>query len=172
MEHWKDISDFEEYYEVSNLGRVRSKTRYIRNGMGTRICRGRVLKPRNNSAGYLFVSLHDATTGRVLPRYIHSLVAEAFLGKSLGMTVDHLNRDTTDNRLSNLEVVSQSENTKRWRGDIEGFDTTRLTRDEVRFIRYSRAIYGSTYRELGQAFDVNWRTIQKVCKRETWKNVL
>ena len=33
MENWKDIKEFEDYYEVSDLGRVRSKTRYIKNGL-------------------------------------------------------------------------------------------------------------------------------------------
>ena len=172
MENWKDIKEFEEYYEISDLGRVRSKTRYIKNGNGQRICRGRVLKPRNNSAGYLSVSLHDATTGRAIHKYVHSLVAETFLGKPAGMTVDHKNRDPGDNRVMNLEVVSQSENSKRWRSDIKGFDTTRLTKDQVRFMRYGRAVHGHTYRDFSKAFGISWRTAQKACNRETWRNVL
>lgn len=44
---------------------------------------------------------------------VHRLVALCFLGES-ELTVDHINGDKTDNRLSNLEYVTTQENTKRY----------------------------------------------------------
>lgn len=43
------------------------------------------------------------------------LVAACFLGPLYGYEVNHINRNTLDNRLSNLERVTASENQKHWR---------------------------------------------------------
>ena len=47
MEVWKPIEDYENLYEVSNLGRVKS----LKYG------KEKILKPRKNSCGYLMVTL-------------------------------------------------------------------------------------------------------------------
>ena len=57
-EIWKDIKGYESFYQVSNLGNVRSLDRYVKNGTSNRnIKRGRVLKPCINHKGYLQVHL-------------------------------------------------------------------------------------------------------------------
>lgn len=52
--------------------------------------------------------------GVVTDQTVHSLVALAFLGpRPEGYDIDHRNTDKRDNRLSNLEYVTKSENKKR-----------------------------------------------------------
>lgn len=58
-EVWKAIKGYEEFYEVSNLGRVRSLDRLTNNPMGTFIRKGKILKPNINRGGYKFVLLTD-----------------------------------------------------------------------------------------------------------------
>lgn len=47
--------------------------------------------------------------------YVHRLVAWCFIGEVNGMEVNHKDRDPSNNRLENLEIVTASENQKHWR---------------------------------------------------------
>lgn len=94
-EQWKDVVGFENGYEVSNLGNVRSKTRTLPDG---RTFRGRPLKPWI-SEGYARLTLPNKTKVKV-----HRLVCRAFHGeppedKPFAL---HRNGDSLDNRADNL----------------------------------------------------------------------
>lgn len=101
-EVWKDILGYEGLYQVSNWGRVKSLN-YNRTG------NERILKPGLGNRGYYFVNL--CKNGKQKSVHIHRLVAEAFLCKiPKGLVVNHLNQNKQDNRLENLEIVTQKEN--------------------------------------------------------------
>lgn len=100
-ERWLPVKGFEDY-EVSDLGRVRTLN-YKRTG------KVKVLSPQATKGGYLQVLLYK--DGKKKRFYVHRLVVIAFIGDiPKGMVVNHLNEDKLDNRLSNLEVVTQKEN--------------------------------------------------------------
>ena len=114
QEIWKPVLGFEGYYEVSNLGRVRSLTRYIYQPMGSnRIIvphryDGKVLVPQLCSE-YLCVPL--LKNGMVSHCCVHRLVATAFLPNPDNLpTVNHINENRLDNRVENLEWCSYSYN--------------------------------------------------------------
>lgn len=70
------------------------------------------LKPILCSDGYARVSIHDGTGGKKSAA-IHRLVCAAFLGvDDMRMYVNHKNGIKHDNRLSNLEWVTQKENAR------------------------------------------------------------
>lgn len=56
-EIWKDISGFENYYQVSNLGRVKSLSRQIYNGKGYYTSSEKILKGHVITNGYIQVEL-------------------------------------------------------------------------------------------------------------------
>lgn len=54
-EVWKVYPEY-QFIEVSNLGRVRTKDRYIQvRGQGKRLIKGRILKQKDNGHGYMVV---------------------------------------------------------------------------------------------------------------------
>ena len=103
-ETWLPVAGFETFYEVSDLGRVRSLDRLACLGRGgvVGVRAGRLLSPATDSrSGYQVVSLW-ATPIRRSAR-VHTLVLEAFVGpRPKGFEALHDNGDPGDNRLANL----------------------------------------------------------------------
>lgn len=110
QECWRSVAGHEGYYEVSDLGNVRSIDRTVVQSNGkVRFFPGRVIRPRKQNSGYLSVGLKRGP--KVWRRNVHRLVLEAFEGPCPGgMTVRHLNGDQEDNRLVNLRYGTLREN--------------------------------------------------------------
>lgn len=110
VEEWRPVVGYEEKYEVSNQGAVRSLDRVIGGPHGHRKWKGRKLKPHPAKAGgYDMVSLRDGGRDRYVS--VHTIVLEAFVGpRPEGKLCRHLNGDPTDNRLENLRWGTQKEN--------------------------------------------------------------
>jgi NUMOD4 motif/HNH endonuclease len=107
MESWLPIPGWEDWYEVSDLGRVRSLPRRLT--YGGRMRQGKVLSPGMNSDGYLTVVL--CKDARRLTVAVHRLVALAFLGpRPPGQEVRHLDGTRTNNALPNLSYGTRSQN--------------------------------------------------------------
>lgn len=108
IETWKPIPGHDAY-EVSDIGRVRSKMRVITvNGaqQKTRTVSERILRAGIASHGYPMVAL-----GRGNSRTVHSLVAEAFLGPCPeGMEVLHADDNRQNPSLHNLSYGTRSRN--------------------------------------------------------------
>ena len=112
LEIWRPIKGYEGRYEVSSYGRVRSTNRqFTRKGYIVNI-RGKVLSPGTNcDGGYLFVNLCRPGFKRK-GFYIHRLVAAAFLSNPDNLKeVNHKDRNTQNNNVSNLEWCTRQYNT-------------------------------------------------------------
>ena len=102
-EEWRPVVGFEEAYEVSNLGRVRSKTRLVGGNCGSLWERtGRIRKVYTNKHGYKNVVLYfDGTMRRCS---VHRLVAMAFLDNPLNYPfINHKDENPSNNNVENLE---------------------------------------------------------------------
>ncbi len=109
-EVWKDIKGFEGKYAVSNFGNVKRLERYKRCGVsGKTLLQERPMKPYKNHNNYYRVCLWNH--GKHNMRFVHRLVAEAFLPKVDGKTqVNHIDGNKENNNVTNLEWVTSKEN--------------------------------------------------------------
>lgn len=113
-ERWLPIPEWEGFYEVSNLGRVRSldRTLTVRNnqgGLSQKAFAGKILSPKLTQFGYHTVAL--CRDGKMRHHFVHRLVCAAFIGpRPAGHEVAHGNAVRTDNRLTNLRWATKKEN--------------------------------------------------------------
>jgi hypothetical protein len=110
-EIWKDIPGYEGLYQVSNLGRVKSLQREVCNGVRCYNKKENILKPNIRLSGHYKVDLYKGLKRHA--KSIHQLVAIAFLEhipNGLSLVVDHIDNDKTNNKLENLQIITQREN--------------------------------------------------------------
>jgi len=105
-EIFKDILGYEGLYQISNLGNVKSLFRYKPNGQEVK---EKILSSCCDTVGYPCTSLWKNGRGKKFRN--HRLVASAFIGEiGYKMEVNHIDGLKTNNNISNLEIVSRSEN--------------------------------------------------------------
>lgn len=139
IEVWKDIPEYEGLYQVSNLGNVRSfkfnKIRYIKH---------------LNSKGRYAVGL---TKNKIKTSNIRvsALVAKAFFNyKRCGhkLVVDHIDNNKINDKLYNLQVITQRENLTKDKKNKSGYTGVYKTTDGYAY--YSQIRIGKNKKYLGR----------------------
>jgi hypothetical protein len=112
MEIWKDVVGYEGYYQVSNLGRVKSLDRVVTDKMGVkRNHKGFVKKLTHGNHGYMTVGL--CRNGKNTQCLVHRLVAEAFIpNKEKLPFINHKDEVRDNNHVENLEWCTQEYNNR------------------------------------------------------------
>ena len=188
-EIWKEIPGTDGRWAVSNHGRIKRLP-------GGRVKEERLLKLSSNARGYWSINFHlDGRNGNATRYMVHNLVAEVFIGpRPPDHECNHKDGDKKNNRDTNLEWVTHSENMKhadrlglhpkpRLFGEKNpmygkrgpstgkfGEASTRhkLTWEKVREIR-RRAASGEVQRALAKEFGVAESTLIYVVQGKTWK---
>lgn len=133
---------------------------------------GKMLKPHDNGRGYKQL-LFRGSDGRK-KHYIHRLVAETFIGVIGELTVNHIDGDTSNNNISNLEIISHKENNHhaiitglrtRWRG--ASHPMAKLTEQDVLLIRQLDA-KGSDRKEIAREFGISTGTVSDIRIGKSW----
>lgn len=175
-EIWKDILYYEDKYQVSNLGNVKSLN-FNRSG------KSRNLKTCLRDGHYLSVDL--SKNNKRVTYFVHKLVSNAFLGISK-LQVNHKNGIKTDNKLENLELVTRSENMQhatkmglcdernRKTGErmrkLLSIDSPNCKLDEEKAlkIRELHKTGNYTIKYLAKFYGVSDTTVSYVIKNKTW----
>jgi hypothetical protein len=163
MEVWKDIEGYEGLYQVSNIGRVKSLKGEIEKMISISI----------KETGYHRVTLiKDSVCKR---KYVHVLVAEAFIGKS-DLEVNHINGIKSDNRVENLEWVTKSDNIKhaykiglkkKYNGSLNGNSV--LTKEQVIEIKYETSHLSQ--RQISQIYKIAQTTVSAIKRGVIWPHI-
>ena len=164
-EIWTDINGFDGFYQISNMGRVRSP-----HGMRT------ISKTRD---GYPKIRLLHA--GKDVTARVHRLVAEAFIPRIPGKnTVNHIDGNKANNIASNLEWADRHEQLDHayklglkvaQQGDKNC--NAKLTEEQVRSIRseYKPYTKGRSTVALGRKYGVTNRVIGLIVNNKAYTNV-
>lgn len=108
MENWKDIKGYEGYYQVSNLGRIKSLKRTVCYSNGKSVTYAEKIRKSSNSEYRLIALSKD---GNVKMFKISRIVANHFLNKVEGKyIVNHIDGNKHNDHVENLEYVTTSEN--------------------------------------------------------------
>lgn len=170
-EQWLDIVGWEGFYQISDMGRLRSLQRPF-------VPQDRILKACLDSDGYLFAGLFKNGKRLACPK-IHRLVLEAFVGlRPSGMEGRHKDGNKLNNRLDNIEWATHEVNEldKSEHGTVlcgSKIGTSKLTENEVSEIRMLWATSRFTYNQsvLARMFKVGQFCIWSIIHRKTWKHI-
>lgn len=160
-EEWRPVVGHGGGYAVSSLGQVCR----IKTGPGARV---RILKQSFKPAligrdGYFVVSL--SASNRAHQRYVHHLVAAAFIGpRPNGMNVNHIDGDKRNNRATNLEYVTQLDNVRH--ALASGMFRRPLSWDDVEHIRTLPQTISS--RSIARQYGVTHTTISRIRRGLTY----
>lgn len=164
-EIWKDIKGFEDKYQVSNLGRIKSLK--DKNGK----YREKILKQCITQKGYL--SIYLSLESKKYTYTIHRLVAQTFIPNTENKPqVNHIDGNKTNNRVDNLEWVTNQENSNHaWKyglkvgckGEKNPLYGTHLKEEtkikisntlKGKIVGYKHPMYGKTYSDSPNAIKI------------------
>lgn len=111
-EEWRAVPGFEGYYEVSNLGNVRSIDREVimKNGV-KRKTRGRMLRLGKYNSQSSYAGVTFCVDGVPSKHSVHRLVASAFIPNPDNLPeINHKDEDKRNNTVENLEWCDRKYN--------------------------------------------------------------
>lgn len=116
-EEWRDVLNYEGFYQVSSLGRIRSMSRSVKHSRNPNLTKkviGRIILQTFAGENYLKVRL--SMLGNKKTKLVHNLVAQSFLNypkRIKGFCIDHIDDNRTNNRKDNLQIISEQENVEK-----------------------------------------------------------
>ncbi len=170
IEAWKKVGGY-DYYEVSNLGKVRSLDKVVNYRYGLRTISGKLLKQAKTFGGYYFVILTKDNEPKT--HLIHRLVAQAFISNpNKYKTVDHLDFNKANNCISNLDWCDLSTNIKRYcdaniRPVGSQLPDAKIKESDVLEIRKSNKSQSA----LGRQYGITQSAVHKIIYRKSWKHL-
>lgn len=146
---WKDIPGYEGKYQSSNTGLVRGLDRFNSRGY---FQIGKILKPCQDSTGYLTINLHNGVQKNFK---VHTIIALTFFGiKPKNMEVCHGELGPLDNSVSNLRYDTSKMN---------GMDMRKTKTNNGKRVLRSDGIEFDSMTIAGEETGCDFRSISAVC---------
>ncbi len=169
VEAWKDITDYENLYQVSMHGRVTSLN-YRRTG------KKKELKLNKNKNGYLKIGL--SKNGKTKWMEVHRLVGIAFIPNPSNLVeINHKNGNPSDNNVDNLEWISHRGNILHaYRTGLitsrkgENHHNAKLSDEKIILIRWLYH-WGLKQTILLNLFKISYSNINKIVRRKIWRHL-
>lgn len=166
-EEWRSVVGYEDDYEVSNLGRVRSKDMEVWNGKVYYIKKGKILSPGKGGTGYYTCSLRGKT------KKVCVMVAEAFLFKpNANYVVNHIDGNKLNDNVGNLEYISSGQNNKHALVSGLRHPSSKISYDdmvEISFrIKYCNESCTSIYNSIKDRIPVTLGAIKNIKQRKRY----
>jgi hypothetical protein len=170
-EEWRSIPEFDGY-QVSSLGRVKSTDRFCGDRPG--VTKGKILKPFRNKRGYLEVNLYK--NSKSTAKIIHRLAAKAFISNDFNKPqVNHIDGNKLNNKISNLEWMSNSEN--QLHAYSLGLQPSRAGENNIKAkitnknVTELKVLYnsGKTIIDISKMMNINVSIIRNIIYGRTWK---
>lgn len=166
-EEWRPVVGYEDDYEVSNLGRVRSKDMEVWNGKVYYIKKGKILSPGKGGTGYYTCSLRGKT------KKVCVMVAEAFLFKpNANYVVNHIDGNKLNDNVGNLEYISSGQNNKHALVSGLRHPSSKISYDdmvEISFrIKYCNESCTSIYNSIKDRIPVTLGAIKNIKQRKRY----
>lgn len=171
-EIWKDVPNSNGFYQVSNLGQVRSTDRIVKCSRGYESKYfGKILSP-SLARGYKFVVINAC--GRRKQIKVHRLVALAFVENPENKpTVNHKNGIKTDNRVENLEWMTFAENSRHSNNTLFCHQGERNGRSKLKFddiTQIKQLLKTTTVANIAKMYGVSRMIIYRIKKGQSWRH--
>jgi hypothetical protein len=169
VEIWKPVVGYEDFYSVSNHGRVRREKSITRGKAGT------ILRPTRND---VYPAVDLCRDGKRQKQPLHKLVTEAFLGpRPPNMVVNHIDGVKHNPRLSNLEYGTHGHNAKEAyrlglkdaQGEKNG--RSRFTNEQILEIRSKFTGRWGDCTKLAREYGACSSTIGAIVRRRAWAHL-
>jgi hypothetical protein len=166
-EEWKQIPGFKDY-EASNLGNIRSWKKQSK---------GKVLKPFISNCGYNLIHLLE--NNKRFTKAVHRIIILSFIGQS-DLTVNHIDGNKTNNKISNLEYCTMKENLiHAYKSGLKNGDHKRgennyktfLSSDDVLLIRKLKKEYNIKQSTIATLFNASDACISEIITRKNWGHI-
>lgn len=173
QENWKDIPNYEGY-QVSSLGRIRTynkithNEKYNNRHWKNRIIKQKLQKRKNGREDYR-VELWN--NGKHKTFLVARLVAFTFYEKDINdrtLTVDHIDCNSKNNNISNLEIVSLKENIQR--AFKTGLHNSHMTKIKLQYKDCAKPIYCNSMSEASKILGHNVGYISDCIKKNKYEN--
>jgi hypothetical protein len=176
LTEWRAVKDYEGLYEVSNTGLVKALEKRVDRGKCHRTWLAHYKAYNKDANGYFRVSLSKSGVNKT--HKVHRLVATAFIPNPDNLPcVNHIDGDKTNNKISNLEWCTHSENLKHActmglkSNAGENNSQSKLTQADVNYIR---SVYKPRDKEystvaLSKKFGVHRKTISRITTGQYWR---
>ena len=185
-EIWQPINkleiDYTGYYEISNLGRVKSLKRIIYRNGSKAILKEKIIKWRNGKKKNTYPMVYLCKNNITESKKVSRLVAIHFIPNTENLPcVGHRDNDKNNSNMSNLYWCTHKTNTQdAWKtGRMENVrniyhnhsginnPNNKLTETQVKEIRQSNL----SIKQLSLNYNVNIETIRHIIKRIIWNNI-